>query len=69
MDQLRDLMKIEVSSNISEVKPKVIQTGLLAYGFSITKDNKKFCYTKYNIFQIYGFLIMMKEKNFSILKN
>ena len=51
-------MKIEVSSNISEVKQKAIQTGLLAYGFSITKDNKKFCYTNYNTYSnlwIYNF--------------
>ena len=48
--QTRDLMKVDVSSNISEIKSKAIQTGLLAYGFSITKDNKKFCYTKYNEF-------------------
>ena len=46
----QDLMKVEVSSNSSEVKPKAIQTGLLAYGFTITKDNKKFCYTKYNTY-------------------
>ena len=46
----QDLMKIEVSSNISDKEPKVVQTGLQAYGFSITRDNKKLCYTKYNDF-------------------
>ena len=41
-------MKIEFSSNSLEIKPEVVQTGLQAYGFSITRDNKKLCYTKNN---------------------
>jgi len=41
-------MKIEISSNTLDKAPKVIQTGLQAFGFSITRDNKKLCYTKYN---------------------
>ncbi|RPI68033.1 MAG: hypothetical protein EHM47_15010, partial [Ignavibacteriales bacterium] len=44
----QDLMKIEISSNTIDKAPKVIQTGLQAFGFSITRDNKKLCYTKYN---------------------
>ncbi len=43
----RDLMKIEISSDGTvEGKPKIILTGLEAYGFSISNDNKKFVYTK-----------------------
>ena len=43
-------MKIEISSINSDNEAQVIQTGLQAYGFSITKDNKKLCYSKYNVF-------------------
>jgi len=46
----QDLMKIEVSSLTSEITPKVIQTGLNIHGFSITRDNRKLCYTKYNVY-------------------
>ena len=47
-EMTQDLMKLRISS-ITDVKvPNVIQTGLQAYGFSITRDNKKLCYTKYN---------------------
>ena len=46
----QDLMKIDVSSLNSDIIPKVIQPGLQATGFSITRDNKKFCYTKYNLY-------------------
>ena len=41
-------MKIEITSNSSDKKPEVVQAGIQAYGFSITRDNKKLCYTKYN---------------------
>ena len=44
----QDLMKIEITSNSSDKKPEVVQAGIQAYGFSITRDNKKLCYTKYN---------------------
>ncbi len=46
----QDLMKIEISSINSDKESQVIQTGLQAYGFSITRDNKKLCYSKYNVF-------------------
>ena len=46
----QDLMKIEISSNSLDKNPEVVQTGLLAYGFSITRDNKILCYTKNNNF-------------------
>jgi serine/threonine protein kinase len=48
-EMTNDLMKIEASSNSSDKIPQVIQTGLQAYGFSITNDNKKLCYAKRNI--------------------
>lgn len=44
-----DLMKTEISSIIDGKKSQVIQTGLQAYGFSITTDNKKLSYTKHNV--------------------
>ena len=47
-DETQELIKLEVSSNFSNDRHKVILTGLQAYGFSITRDNKKLCYTKYN---------------------
>jgi Tol biopolymer transport system component len=46
----QDLMKIEVPSFTADIKPKVIQTGLNMHGFSITRDSKKLCYTKYNVY-------------------
>ena len=45
-----DLMKIEVSSPTSNKEAIVVQPGLLAWGFSITRDNKILCYTKYSAF-------------------
>jgi Tol biopolymer transport system component len=48
-EMTKDLMKIKVSSNTSDQIPKVVQTGLQAYGFSITNDGKKLLYTKYNV--------------------
>ena len=45
----QELMKLEISSNNLDNTPQVIQTGLQAYGFSITKDYKKLCYTKHNV--------------------
>ena len=50
IEMTQDLMKIEISSINSDKEPQVIQTGLQAYGFSITRDNKKLCYSKYNVF-------------------
>ena len=47
-DGTQELVKLEASPNPSKEKIKVIQTGLQAYGFSISRDNKKLCYTKYN---------------------
>jgi len=49
-EMTQDLMKIEMSSNNSDLTPTVIQTGLQAYGFSITRDNNKLCYTKKDVF-------------------
>ncbi len=46
----QDLMKLEISTNTSDEIPNVIQSGLQAYGFSITSDNKKLLYTKHNVF-------------------
>ncbi|MBK7377953.1 MAG: serine/threonine-protein kinase [Ignavibacteriales bacterium] len=45
----QDLMKIESSQVSSDKESQVVQTGLLAYGFSITSNNKKLCYTKYSV--------------------
>ncbi|MBK7377955.1 MAG: protein kinase [Ignavibacteriales bacterium] len=47
-EMTRELMKIEASSSSSDKIPKVVQAGLHSFGFSITRDNKKLCYTKYN---------------------
>ncbi len=46
-DESRDLMKIEVSDEIAENNSKVIFSGLEAYGFSLSSNNKKLVYTKY----------------------
>lgn len=64
-EMTQDLMKLEVSS-ITDVKvPDVIQTGLLAYGFSITRDNKKLCYTKDNSFSnLWNFMYDEKKNLF-----
>ncbi len=43
-------MKLKVASVTSDKSSQVIQTGLQAYGFCITRDNKKLCYTKRNDF-------------------
>jgi len=43
-------MKLKVASVSSNNSSQVIQTGLQAYGFCITRDNKKLCYTKRNDF-------------------
>ncbi len=47
----RNLVKVEISSSDggAEGEPKIIYTGLDAYGFSLTKDNKKLIYSKYLI--------------------
>jgi serine/threonine protein kinase len=49
-ESTQDLMRIEASSINSDDVPQVVQSGLQAYGFSITSDNKKLCYTKNNNF-------------------
>ncbi len=41
----QNLWKIEISSD-SEKKSKAIQTGMQAFGFSISKDNRKLCFTR-----------------------
>ena len=42
-----DLVKIKISSERTSVGgPKIILTGLQAWGYSLSKDNKKFVYTK-----------------------
>ncbi len=46
-NESRDLMKIRISDEISEDNPKVIYSGLEAYGISLTGNNKKLAYTKY----------------------
>ena len=45
-EMTKDLRKIDVSSSISDQISTVVQTGLQAFGFSITRDNRKICYTK-----------------------
>ncbi len=64
-----DLMKIETSSNSSNKKSEVVLTGLLAYGFSITRDNKKLCYTKDNDFSnLWFFNYDERKKTFQFEK-
>ena len=41
----KDLIKININNDDNE--PELIQTGIQAFGFSITSDNKKLLYTKY----------------------
>ena len=47
----RNLVKVKISTSDGEAEsePKIINTGLDAYGFSLTKDNKKLIYSKYLI--------------------
>ena len=64
-EMTKDLMKLEVSSITADKVPQVIQTGLLAYGFSITRDNKKLIYTKDNSFSnLWNFNSDEKKKLF-----
>ena len=64
----QDLMKIEFPSNSLNEKPEVVQTGLQAFGFSITGDNKKLCYTKYNSLSNLWSFTSYKKENVSIVK-
>jgi serine/threonine protein kinase len=65
----QDLMKIEFPSNTLDRESKVVQTGLLAHGFSITGDNKKLCYTKYNyLSNLWSFTSDKKENVFTVKK-
>ena len=65
----QDLMKIEFSSKSLDKKPEVIQTGLQAYGFSITRDNKKLCYTKYNsLSNLWRFTYNRRENSYTAKK-
>jgi len=62
-EMTRDLMKIDISSNNSDKTPKAVQAGLQARGFSITRDNKKLCYTKYNFSSNLWLLTLNERKN------
>ena len=65
----RDLMRIAVISNTATEAPKVIQTGLLAFGFSITADNRKLCYTKSNNFSnLWRFTFNERKNSFQSKK-
>ena len=46
--QTQDLMKIKISSEDGAPRgePKTLQTGLHAFGFTLSRDNKKLTYTK-----------------------
>ncbi|RPI72332.1 MAG: serine/threonine-protein kinase [Ignavibacteriales bacterium] len=44
-ENTQNLWKIEISSD-TEKKSKAIQTGMQAFGFSISNDNKKLCFTR-----------------------
>jgi Tol biopolymer transport system component len=62
---LQDLMKLETASITTGRNIKTIQSGLNASGFSMTKDNKKFCYTKYNDFSnLWSFIYDEKTKQY-----
>jgi len=64
-EMTRDLMKIEVSLSTSDKVPEVVQTGLQAFGFSITRDNKKLCFTKENSHSIlWNFIYNQKTNGF-----
>lgn len=68
-EMTQDLMKIEISSTTSERASQVIQTGLLAYGFSITRDNKRLCYTKDNSYSnLWKFIYNERENLFQSKK-
>ena len=65
-DMTQDLLKIDLI-NYSKESPKIIQTGLQAYGFSITKDNRKLCYTKINHYSnLYLFTKTNKNKEYQM---
>ena len=63
-EMTRNLMKVEISidEGASDDEPKIIQTGLQAYGFSITRDDKKICYTKFIWSSNLGTYIYDKKK-------
>ena len=63
-DESRDLMKIEVSDEIAGNKSKAVSGGLEAYGFSLSKNNKRLVYTKYFGFSnIYKLSFDKEEKS------
>ncbi len=64
-DNTFDLKKIDLSVDETSGKPKVIQTGMQAYGFSISNDCKKLCYTKYTSYNnLWKFTSTTKEKTY-----
>lgn len=66
----QDLMKIEFSTNSLDKKSEVVQTGLQAHGFSITRDNKKLCYTKYNsLSNLWSFAYDRRENSYRAKKS
>jgi serine/threonine protein kinase len=68
-EMTQDLMKLKVSSFNSDNNPEAVQTGLQAYGFSITRDNKKLCYTKRDVFSnLWSFTYSEKTNLFNSKK-
>jgi serine/threonine protein kinase len=68
-EMTQDLMKLKVSSFNSDNDPEVVQTGLQAYGFSITRDNKELCYTKRDVFSnLWSFIYNEKTNLFNSKK-
>jgi len=68
-EMTQDLMKIEIASFTSGKTSKVIQTGLQADGFSITRDNKKLSYTKDNSYSnLWNFTYNERKKVFQSKK-
>ncbi len=66
----RNLMKVEVSSEgTAESEPKIVVTGLDAYGFSFTADNKKIVYTKNLSYSNLWELKFKNERNLSNLQS
>ena len=68
-ESTRDLMKIEVSTMEADNESQIVQAGIQGYGFSLTRDSKKLCYTKNNDFSnLWSFTYNERKKSFESKK-
>ncbi len=63
-NETRDLMKIGFTSDSEKlnIAPEIVQSGLLAFGFSITKSNEELLYSKYFHYSNFWKLTIDKNK-------